>query len=95
VAVADGVVAFESSDATSTVVVAKTDASVQLNTVIHDASAPERFTYEVGLPAGATATSDETGGVVFQGANGELLGGAAPAWAMDASGNAVDTWYRA
>lgn len=93
VAIADGIVGFKSSDATSSVAVAKTDGSVQFNTIVDGATSPERFTYEVGLPAGATAELIDGGGVLFASSTGEFLGGLTPPWATDADGESLTTWY--
>jgi hypothetical protein len=91
-AIADGIVAFESSDATSTVAVAKTDGSVQLNTIINGPEAPNSYTYDIRVGDGGSVQLLE-GGAVFLDADGNFVGGAAAPWAKDATGNDVPTWY--
>lgn len=85
-----GVRFFDNNNGSSTVPVTHDDASVQLLTVIGNASAPTRYDYQLHVPPGATATLDH-GGVFITEANGDLAGMIAPAWAKDAQGAAVPT----
>ncbi|GAA0187747.1 hypothetical protein [Glutamicibacter creatinolyticus] len=74
------------------------DGAIRAQTIIHDADAPHEFRYELGLPEGSFAEIAEDGGVdVFQSFPDEnetvLTSRFEPAWAVDASGETVKTWY--
>lgn len=87
-----GLVTYENSNDTFTVPLPYDDGSIQMNTVIESASAPKRFEYEVGLPDGVIMSHIEGGGVVLE-RGAETVATIAPAWARDANGNEVETWY--
>lgn len=90
----DGTLVFAATDggtaATAQVV---EDGSVRLTTVIPDATAPHRYTYDLALPADSTVTIEENGSASFVSAEGEWLGGAAVPWAKDARGVDVPTHF--
>lgn len=89
----DAVVAFDNGNNSTTAAVVHDDGSVQVNTIIHDADAPERYEYAVSVPEGGSLSLDEAGAVLILDADGSLVGGAAPAWAKDAQGHTVPTHY--
>lgn len=63
-----------------------------MTTVLEDASSPTQFAYDFVLPEGATI--EEAGGALyFLDREGSVIGGVAPAWSVDASGEAVATHY--
>lgn len=89
----EGLIGFEGTDGFTTSVV-PTDGGAQFFTTITDAAAPERFTYEIDLPAGTALTEQqETGGLVAKDDDGELVLLVAPAWAKDANGEDVSTRF--
>jgi hypothetical protein len=90
---APGIVSYDNGDGSTTVPVAKPDGSVQITTVIDGPEAPHEYEYPLDLPAGATLEQDGSGFVSILSADGEFLGGVAPAWAKDATGNDVSTRY--
>lgn len=87
-----GLVTYENSNDTFSVPLPYDDGSIQMNTVIESASAPKRFEYEVGLPDGVMMSHIDGGGVVLE-RGAETVATIAPAWARDANGNEVETWY--
>jgi hypothetical protein len=92
-AIADGALVFDNQNGSDTAVLAKTDGSLQIATVLTTQDAPTNYSYDLTLPAGVKVTVNSDGGVVFLGANGRYLGGVAPAWARDARGANIPTHY--
>lgn len=90
---APGIVSYDNGDGSTTVPVAKSDGSVQITTVIDGPEAPQNYEYPLDLPAGATLEQDDGGLVSILSADGEFLGGVAPAWAKDAKGNDLSSRY--
>lgn len=88
-----GVVAYENGNSSTTVPIVKRDGSLQITTVIDDASAPSRYSYPLGLSAGGSASLQRDGGVLLLDSQGEYLASVAPAWAKDADGKDVPTHY--
>lgn len=91
VAVRPGVVA-NAGDAMTTVTSVNADGSAQIGVIIDTAEAPEAFEFDLGVPAGATA-SMENGQVFIFAGDGDLVGGFAPPWATDANGVSVPTRF--
>ena len=92
--VAQGMVDYPTDRGYSTAAVAVQDGSVQLNTVIQNSKAPRSYTYEVRVAGGENLEIDQsTGGVTVTDAQHRWVGAAAPAWARDAKGTPVKTWY--
>jgi hypothetical protein len=92
-AIADGALVFDNQNGSDTAVLAKTDGSLQIATVLTAQDAPTNYSYDLALPSGVKVTLNSDGGVVFLGANGRYLGGVAPAWARDARGATIPTHY--
>ncbi len=90
----EGVRLFEHGNGATSVPLVKDDGSVQILTLIDDAAAPESYSYSIDVAEGATLAVDEDGAVHITSADGEFVGGVAPAWAVDASGAPVPTSYR-
>lgn len=89
-----GVVVYDNRNGSSTVPIVRDDGSVQITTVIDNASAPKRYDYPMTLPAGLTLKLDETGAVSAGGSEPSIPAVyVAPPWATDAEGNAVPTHY--
>jgi hypothetical protein len=84
---------FDHGNGASSVPLVKDDGSVQILTIIDAAGAPENYSYALDVPDGASLAVDEDGAVHITGADGEFIGGVAPAWAVDAKGAAVPTRY--
>ncbi|WP_153303486.1 hypothetical protein [Plantibacter flavus] len=89
----DGVTAFDNGNASTTVPVVRGDGSLQIITVIDGAQAPTRYDYDFSVPEGGALTIREDGVVIITDASGGFSGGVAPAWAKDATGAPVSTWY--
>lgn len=85
--------AFDNGNGSVTVPVGKRDGSVQIVTVLEGASAPEVYTYDLGLPVGATLVQTETGAIAVLSSDGSLIGGIAAPWAKDSNGAEVPTHY--
>ncbi|POH60300.1 DUF2599 domain-containing protein [Arthrobacter glacialis] len=86
-------VAYDNRDGSTTVPVTKSDGSVQITTVLADASAPLRYEYALGLPEGTRLNLDSSGSVSILNNEGVFVGGVLPAWAKDANGESVATNY--
>lgn len=91
--VTDGIVAFDNNDGSTTVPIVKNDASVQILTIISNDAAPDSYTYELDVPAGARLQQEANGAIVVLTATGQLVGGVAPPWAFDAAGVPVPTHF--
>lgn len=88
-----GYAAFDNNNGSTTVPIVHDDGSLQVFTVIGDATAPNRYSYDLGLPAGATATAAADSSITVQSASGEAIGYIAAPWATDANGSSVPTRY--
>lgn len=89
----NGMTSFDNEDGSSTVPVAKEDGSVQVTTVISSSNAPNEYIYQFNLPEGISI-SPHDGGANFVNAAEEVVGGIAPAWAVDAEGAQVPTRFK-
>ncbi len=71
-----------------------TDGSVRLSTVIHGRDDPHEFSYPLTIPDGASIELDEssTSGIVWSN-EGSVLLYIGEAWAIDAEGEHVSTYY--
>lgn len=90
---ANGVVSYDNNNGSITVPVVKTDASVEITTVISSSSAPTRYGYTVSVPEGGILSQDSDGIVSVLDSAGGWIAGFAPAWANDANGSSVLTHY--
>lgn len=89
----DGFIVFDNQNGSKTVPIPREDGSLQINTVIDSADAPSSFSYTFSTPDG-TEIRDEDGIVVFLDSNERMIGALAPAWAKDANGADVATYYK-
>lgn len=90
IALDNGAIAYPGKDSSNSVIVS--DAGVQMITTIDNENAPTRYTYEVSLEAGQKLDLLD-GDVVIVNADGSVELSVAPAWAIDAAGNAIPTAY--
>jgi hypothetical protein len=89
----DGTVVYRSKAEVSLAVQADSF-GFRVLTVLHSDRAQDDFRYNVALPEGATLESDaESGGAWILDGSGEKYAFLAPAWATDANGVDVPTWY--
>ncbi|WP_315552480.1 hypothetical protein [Microbacterium aurum] len=88
----NGVGTHEIVGGSEVVTAVKADSTVQIATVLNDASAPGRFDYAIDLPEGARLELSNGQPFVWA-ADGSMIGGFFPAWAIDASGQSVATHY--
>lgn len=88
-----GVVDYNNGNGTSTVPIVKNDGTLQIATIISSSSAPERYTYGVSTPQGATLESQSDGSVHIKNADDTLAGGIASPWARDSAGKDESTHY--
>jgi hypothetical protein len=88
-----GVVVYDNNNGSSTIPVAHTDGSVQITTVLNDASAPTRYDYPLTLPAGRSVKLTADGGAMITDRSGQQVGRIATPWAKDANGAPVATRY--
>lgn len=71
-------------------VVERHSTGVRAMTVIHDETAPTMYPYTL---TGGVFVQEHDGTVVIEDGEGRLIGEVAPAWAIDAEGLDVPTWY--
>lgn len=90
---ANGIVSFDNGNGSFTVPITHDDGSVQINTVLNSASSPNRFTYPMTVPSGASIQSSGEGSITFLSEDGVALGGIEAPWAFDATGMAVPTQF--
>lgn len=90
---AEGVVAYDNGNGSTTVPVVKDDGSIQITTVITHAGAPTRYPYTIALSEGGYLEKLEEGMIVIRDADGDFAGGVLPAWAKDANGADVPTHF--
>lgn len=96
--VANGVVAYASESNFSNAVQANEDGSVRMTTIIDDPTAPTEYEYEIGVEGEfhlQKAINDEgkEGVLVMNAEQTEVLKLVSPAWALDADGNEVETYF--
>lgn len=84
---------FENQNGSTTVILPKTDGSMQVATIIEGSSSPTTFSYDLNLPEGGRALLDKSGLISLIDASGGYLAGVAPAWAIDATGVSVPTHF--
>jgi hypothetical protein len=89
-----GVVSYNNGNGSTTVPIAQNDGSVQIDTIIANASAPKTFSYPVTISSGGSLTPDSDDGVDILNASGAWVAGFTPAWAKDANGRPVATHYK-
>ncbi|MDR1431079.1 MAG: DUF2599 domain-containing protein [Propionibacteriaceae bacterium] len=89
----NGVVVYDNQNGSATVPVVKNDGSVQITTIIAGPRSPNRYSYSLGLPAGGSLTVIDGGAVLAVDKAGKFILGIAPAWARDAAGRTVPTYY--
>lgn len=70
------------------------DGSVRVQTVIDTPATPHEFAYPLTLPAGASLSLTDDGGVIAIDADGVFLARVRAPWARDAQGDKVATSYR-
>lgn len=84
---------FDHNNGSQSIPVVKEDGSVQITTTISDANSPSRFVYQSFGGNVDSIEKLEDGTLVLKDSAGEFLAGVAPAWAKDATGSSVPTWY--
>lgn len=89
---AAGIVSYDNNNGSTTVPVVTSDGTVQINTVIADATAPTRYSYPLTIPEGGQLVEAD-GSVVVLDANGEAIAFVPQPWAKDANGASVATHY--
>lgn len=90
--VKDGVSAHSVTDSSQVVTAVKDDSTVQIATLLQNATAPERYDYVIDVPEGARLEL-RNGQPFIWATDGSLIGGFFPAWAVDAEGRDVPTRY--
>lgn len=73
--------------------VERTESGLRLLAVAKNAAAPTEFRFALSLPAGATLRAEPNGSVTVVDQAGGVLGSVNKAWAFDATGAPVATWY--
>ncbi|WP_440215277.1 hypothetical protein [Curtobacterium sp. SAFR-003] len=91
--VGGGLTTFDNQNSSTTAPIAREDGSLQILTIIDDASAPTRYDYDLSVPSGGQMTIREDGVVIISDRDGGFAGTVAPAWAKDATGAPIGTHY--
>ncbi|QYM64521.1 DUF4258 domain-containing protein [Microbacterium sp. Se5.02b] len=86
-----GAVIYDNVDGTTTVATVRQSGSVQVTTVIDDATAPTEYAYPITLPEAAELSRHEDGSVSVLDGEGELIAIVDVPWAKDATGATVPT----
>jgi hypothetical protein len=83
---------FQGGHFTSPII--KQDGSLQIVSEIQNPQASSNLIYEFNLPHSMRLVSDiDSGLILIVDAAGAMVGGIAPAWAIDADGKQVKSWY--
>jgi len=90
--VADGVVAYPSNQGFANAVQSSQDGSVRMLTVIDSREAPQNYDYKLNMPDGRIELLPNGGAIVLD-RDGKPISFVDPAWAKDANGKPVRTWY--
>jgi hypothetical protein len=88
----NGVVSYDNNNGSTSVPVVTSNGALQINTVIKDASAPSRYSYDLTIPEGGQIVPVGRGYFVVNADNAPVTFIAEP-WAKDANGSAVPTHY--
>ncbi len=89
-----GAVVYEAASApVSMAAQATADGGMQILVVINEESAPLDYEFAVSPPIGGFLAMEDDGSVNVVGADGITVARVEPAWARDANGNAVPTWF--
>ena len=91
--IAEGVLEYDTDDGYSTVPLVKDDGQVKIATVIESSAAPDRYAYDLELPAGSTLEKNDDGSVSVLNAGGQLTALVNVPWAEDADGASVPTRF--
>jgi hypothetical protein len=83
----------DASTETDIAVQPTSDAGVRIMTVLSGPDAPTRFAYPMSLPEGTTLRATADGGAEVVTVDGLAAATIAPAWAKDANGDALPTYY--
>lgn len=67
--------------------------SVRILTIINGVDAPIEYTYDVNVPSGGMLKKIKGGGIFVLDKNEKMVGGFAPAWAVDKKGKEIPTHF--
>lgn len=88
----NGVVSYDNNNGSTSVPVVTADGSLQINTVLHDPSAPSEYSYDLTIAGGGQIVPAGEGYAIVNGDNEPLVFIEEP-WAKDANGVAIPTHY--
>lgn len=88
-----GALVFDNQNESISAVMAKSDGSLQMATVLISSKAPSQYAYTFKLPVGIQAKLASDGGLMFLDSDARYLGGVARPWAKDSHGQSVPTHY--
>lgn len=89
----EGLVHFDNTDGSITVPLVREDGVVQITTLIEDTFAPTRYEYPIAAADGGELVDAGDGFFAVLDAAGQPAAMIDPAWAKDANGRNVPTWY--
>jgi hypothetical protein len=92
-AVQPGAISYDNKNGSVTVPFLKSDGSLQVHTIIEEATAPTEYSYVVSIPEGGSLTPISDGAVAVLGTDGNPAALVPAPWAKDANGVDVPTHY--
>lgn len=88
-----GLVAYPGSDGSATAIQASEGGGAGVLTVIANGDAPNEYTTDLTVPGGGFVRLTRNGGARVVNGSGHLVALVQPAWARDAAGRSVSTYY--
>jgi hypothetical protein len=88
-----GVVSYDNNNGSTTVPVVQKDGSVQINTVIQEREAPQRYAYPMSVSNGGKLQLAPDGSAFVEDVTGTPVAFIAAPWAKDSKGKDVPTHY--
>lgn len=85
-------ISWEDGDGVTFTPLVTPEGDVQINTIIPDADAPQRYAYDLNIPD-YSSVEEHGGAPLFLDADGNMIAGLAPAWAVDATGRSIPTHF--
>lgn len=89
----NGAVAYDANNGSHIVTSLGDQGQLTTLTVIGDATAPDSYSYDMGVPEGGVLELDPWGGAAVMDSSGTTIAYSPAPWAKDANGSDVPTWY--
>ena len=89
----DGSIIYPDNNEITDVAVQYFNDSARILTILNSFNSPTEYEYRVNLPVGGKIEKIENGSVIIFNKKGDLIGGFASPWAIDANGKSIPTHY--